>query len=283
MTREEAIKVVKKLEEVCYFSDTETEGLHTLIPELAESEDERIRKQLIETIDSIENFPNKKAALSYLEKPELVRHPPIAYTYPSDASRDEQLKMALLALLNSDLIKVAGKFTKQDLIDWVEKQKEQKPASTEDMPYITDEHFNEREPADSFKYKLAEYMTRGSTKKESPDGYTYHISAETILEMAKEELLKRGVVQKPAEWSEEDEKRVKQLIYDTEFIKAHYEKRKEKLGEQFNNALIRDCDEQIAWLKSLRPSWKPSEVCYGAKGDPDPAGEEQEEPEYSAF
>lgn len=57
---------------------------------------------------------------------ELVRHPPITYTYPSDASRDEQLKMALLALLNSDLIKVVGnKFTKQDLIDWVEKQKEQ--------------------------------------------------------------------------------------------------------------------------------------------------------------
>ena len=63
------------------------------------------------------------------------------------------------------------------------------------------------------------------------------------------------------ELSGEDEKRVKQLIYDTEFIKAHYEKRKEELGEQFNNALIRDCDEQIAWLKSLRlrPSWKPSE------------------------
>lgn len=65
--------------------------------------------------------------ISLSEEPELVRHPPIAYTYPSDASRDEQLKRALLALLNSDLIKVAGnKFTKQDLIDWVEKQKEEK-------------------------------------------------------------------------------------------------------------------------------------------------------------
>ena len=66
--------------------------------------------------------------LSFLEKqkehnPELVQHPPITYMYPSDASRDEQLKRAILALLNSDLIKVAGnKFTKQDLIDWVEKQ-----------------------------------------------------------------------------------------------------------------------------------------------------------------
>lgn len=58
------------------------------------------------------------------QKPELIQHPPITYTYPSDASRDERLKRAIIALLNSDLIKVAGnKFTKQDLIDWVEKQK----------------------------------------------------------------------------------------------------------------------------------------------------------------
>ena len=58
------------------------------------------------------------------QKPELVQQPPITYTYNSNASRDERLKAALLALLNSDLIKVAGnKFTKQDLIDWVEKQK----------------------------------------------------------------------------------------------------------------------------------------------------------------
>ena len=50
---------------------------------------------------------------------------------------------------------------------------------------------------------------------------------------------------KPVEWSEEDEKRIKQLIYDTEHIKAGYEKRKEQLGEMFNDALIKDCDEQI--------------------------------------
>ena len=78
-------------------------------------------------------------------------------------------------------------------------EKDQKPISTEDMPYITDKHFYEREPADSFKYKLAEYMTKCCTKKEGPDGFTYGISAETILKMAEEELLKRGVVQKPAE------------------------------------------------------------------------------------
>ena len=60
------------------------------------------------------------------QKPELVQHPPITFTYNSNASRDERLKAALLALLNSDLLKVkeGGYFTKQDLIEWVEKQKE---------------------------------------------------------------------------------------------------------------------------------------------------------------
>ena len=40
-------------------------------------------------------------------------------------------------------------------------------------------------------------MTKNCRKEDGPDGYTYHISAETILKMAEEELLKRGVVQKP--------------------------------------------------------------------------------------
>lgn len=59
------------------------------------------------------------------QKPELVQQTPITYTYNSNASRDERLKAALLALLNSDLLKVkeGGYFTKQDLIEWVEKQK----------------------------------------------------------------------------------------------------------------------------------------------------------------
>ena len=57
--------------------------------------------------------------------------------------------------------------------------------------------------------------------------------------------------QKSAEWSNEDEKRVKQLVYDTEAIRAGYEKRKEFLGNDFNDELIKDCDEQIKWLKSL--------------------------------
>ena len=152
-----------------------------------------------------------------------------------------------------------------NILRWADEHpKEQKPASTEDMPYITDEHFFEREPVDSFRYKLAKYMTQNCRKEESPDGYTYHISAETILQMAKEELIKRGVVQKPVEWSEEDEDIRQSIIKGIKWERDNTPVTVDKD--------IRKYDEQIAWLKSLRPSRKPSEVCYGAKGDPDPAG-----------
>lgn len=55
------------------------------------------------------------------QKPELVQHPAIGYMYNADAGRGEQMKQAILALLKSDLIQVAGRgFTKTELIDWVE-------------------------------------------------------------------------------------------------------------------------------------------------------------------
>lgn len=128
-----------------------------------------------------------------------------------------------------------------------EKQKEQKPNSTEDMPYVADERFYEREPADSFKYKLAEYMTKRCTKKEGPYGYSYSISSESILELAKEELIKRGVVQKPAEWSEEDENAITTAIRACRYMTENFE----NSTEQYEDATER--------LKSLRPGWKPSE------------------------
>ena len=151
-------------------------------------------------------------------------------------------------------------------IAWLEKQKEQKPNSTEDMPYITDEHFYEREPADSFKYKLAEYMTKCCTKKEGPYGYEYGISAESILKMAEEELLKRGVVQKPVEWSEEDEEMLEYIISDVNDAKQLYTTQEAKDM----------ADKEIAWLKSLRPHWEPSGVQMSALlavlNDPDNIG-----------
>lgn len=250
MTREEAINEIKSWD---FLEGKEIEAIHTLIPELRESEDERIRMKLCEFIsdtvgDEFDGYDiSKDAALAYLEKQKEQK--PIQ-------SDEEKEYVRVLKSLISDFIRDNYKTTDinfyQRIYDWLDgRHIEQKPISTEDMPYITDEHFYEREPADSFKYKLAEYMTKNCTKKEGPDGYTYGISAESILKMAEEELLKRGVVQKPAEWSEEDETRLTNtLIMLKEYAIYHYSKD--------------DVNKSVDWLenrfKSLRPSWKPSEI-----------------------
>lgn len=297
--------------------------LTEIFPELRESEDERIRKWLADYFSSIKKTVwihrdiTCEQILAWLEKQK--ENPKNAISIPADCVSDAKCEdrwhktanslpddgrdvLAKDALGNYLLASFDGAqwfvsvYDGEDhpvlhtppILEWCEihseKQKEQKPATTEDMPYITDEHFYEREPADSFKYKLAEYMTRCCTKKEGPYGYTYGISAESILKMAKEELLKRGElkeqkpinesnmheptldearkwneayekgyslgyengrnVQKPVEWSEEDEKIIQSLILE--------------VNKYVFFAGI-EANKIVSFLKSLRPSWKPRE------------------------
>lgn len=61
--------------------------------------------------------------------------------------------------------------------------------------------------------------------------------------------LQKQKEQKPAEWGEEDEEMIKMILGDLE-------------RERRNTTVNKDIqlyDEKIAFLKSLRPSWKPSE------------------------
>lgn len=67
MTREEAIKVVRNI----YQTDAEKEALETLIPELKESEDERIIKTLqkyVKTRNWNLGGPTQDEVLAWLEK-----------------------------------------------------------------------------------------------------------------------------------------------------------------------------------------------------------------------
>ena len=76
MDREEAIKIVRNI----YQTDAEKEALGTLIPELRESEDERIRNVLVSIVkwlgfDSsffVANSVTKSEVLNYLEKQKSV-------------------------------------------------------------------------------------------------------------------------------------------------------------------------------------------------------------------
>ncbi len=260
--------------------------LHNIFPELreSESEDERIRKWIIEELeitrdamsgknpysddpDIVARLKRLDEAIYYLEKqkePHFTKR---------NALFDEcvaKCDPAIMKKVSDKVDEMLGKEQKPSC--WnspvmthemiMEKQKEQKPNSSEDMPYIADENFYERAPADSFKYKLAEYMTKCCTKKEGPYGYTYAISAETILKMAEEELLKRGVVQKPAEWSEEDKK----ILDDVSHI---------LIGLNYIQ-IAKDYKQAVEKLIYASPSWKPSEEHLSALlaifNDPDNIG-----------
>ena len=115
-------EIFEKLKRV--YSQADSVGREIMereFPELAESEDERIRKWLIKSIH----------------------------------------------LIGVDRDICADQETMDKAIAWLERQKEQKPVETSD-----------------FKTKLAEYLQNNSPK----DGQ-YVISSESILEMAKEELI----------------------------------------------------------------------------------------------
>ena len=179
------------------------EWVESKLPELRESEDKRTQKAIIETINCLArgdtqfiSEETRQRYITYLKKQEHKEQ-------KTWSEEDEMIRKELIRLLSKmtdadDIIENYTPIPLRDFIAYLEKQG-QKPTSTEDMPYVADEHFYEREPADTFKYKLAEYMTKNCRKEEGPEGYSYAISAETILKMAEEELLKRGVVQKPTD------------------------------------------------------------------------------------
>lgn len=189
MTPKEAIERIKTRFDKWALDDKDLDAIQTIIPELAESENEKIRKYIIFIIDEYAKICKKEG---------------IIY--------NESLFI--------------------DAKAYLEKQKEQKPA---EWSGLTDK-------------KLAVETLRdvaGALKEHN----LYHGLQESLIDLAYD--IEHMYIVQPAEWSEEDEKRVKQLIYDTEHIRAEYEKRKKELDKSFNDELIKDCDEQITWLKSL--------------------------------
>lgn len=232
MTREEALQAIKAKMDY-YESDKRLRGaLETLIPELADSEDERIRKLVVNRVGTATEMTEslRELLLSYLEK-------------QKELPTNEEMLRTLRTEYEKGVADTIAKY----------EQKEQKPAewSEEDKYILKNIH--------DFVKENTINPNRVNCAKECLNWLN--------------SLPERFNLQPKTEWSEEDKKRIKQLIYDTEFIKAHYEKRKEELGEQFNNFCIEDCDEQIDWLKSLLPpkycencklkrsieNWKPSE------------------------
>lgn len=99
------------------------------LPEQPEGLEDEMAEMWLEWCEDVDYLVYASIARHFAEwgaehtkqKPELVQHPAIGYMYNADAGRGEQMKQAILALLKSDLIQVAGRgFTKTALIEWVE-------------------------------------------------------------------------------------------------------------------------------------------------------------------
>lgn len=131
-----------------------------------------------------------------------------------------------------------------DYLDYLEKLKpaEVREPSNDELQRHQDELYN-------FKVFAAKQA------KEHHISYVYDFEWNNFCA----EILSYFNEQNPVKWSEEDEKTRRNLMS----LLANM--RGDRITEE-------TYQKYYPWLKSLRPHWKPSEVCYGAKGDPDPAG-----------
>ena len=249
MTREEAIKII---ESNCSSSGSKLrEACAMFIPELTESGDEKIRKWLSDILDESnwrKDWPyTKQQVINYLEKQKdsdkamsaiekidkyIDTHTANAHDM-DDSNPDKKYYQGW----DDALGKVAGIL--QDIYS-NEKQKEQN---------IYKSSKSEIDFADRYSKDVWEKLM---SKFKAVEGYS--IGCNDVSDIVLNAILnafKWQKEQKPAEWSEEDERLLTKLMTFVDI-------------ECFD----RECNGQdvIAWLKSLRPQphWKPSEEQMGA-------------------
>lgn len=286
MTKEEAIEVVKEAMPTLW-KETK-EAIQTLIPELAESEDERIRKELLSFIESVQHSylcatDKRKKWIAYLEKQKEQK----PFGHNNDATINTELNAYVckqyqaLQEENGGVLSFARyQNLAMDIWKWC---KEQKPVewSEEDCAKIG-----------TLSSIIFDYAFHKDALDENNDLTGEYAELEDWLES----LPERFNLQPKVEWSEEDNRILYNVISYIGFA-AGQRGVKNDLFKEANNWLkflperfelqskqewseddeiIRDSIieyinsgniyatskvNMITWLKSLRqqPHWKPSE------------------------
>ena len=230
MTREEALKIVR--ENYPHFGTSEPwldleKALATLIPELRESEDERIYNEIMEFFRMnekrciVDNSYTKWIA--WLEKQKETAN---SFTDGVIEVRSFQRGIAEGRRL--------------------ERQKEQKHPNG---CFTCDEYKKGYEEGrrNGFTAGYNKAMKEVEQKEQKPVvtlGETYHVDT-----LGTQQVIAGKMPQKPAEWSEEDEEMLNSCISSIEEAKENRYAYKETDGDT-------SYDHEIDWLKSLRPQQK---------------------------
>ena len=203
-------------------------------------------------------------------------------------SEDERIRKALIGHLKAGVDFVSNGVTKAECIAWREKQKEQKPAewSEEDERKFLEIRCligNYRTGNDEYELyswidKIKDRVQPQPKQEWSEEdnnalvlfhelisfGYTERFcDAQTAEDMRRwlNERLKSLRPQPKQEWSEEDERKRQACISTINEVIDYERERWEDYNPGKPYRPIMKYDEQIDWLKSLRPQphWKPSD------------------------
>lgn len=240
--------------------------LEAIFPELAENEDERIRKELISQVEKSRHHPADKARwISWIEK-QKEQKPELPLMGGDTDTYFDDLRMTTKPLTSREWFNEGIKYAQR-------LQKEQKPSSK----------FN---PADWVVYDgpLGHAILQ---IKDVIDGrYSFVDNESTLLVEDSDKFLRPLTpkdVEKPAEWSEKDKAFLKVAIATcnryshkdiADWLKSLPERLnfqpkeewsdedEETIGTLINyfegDALDYSTDEMIRRIRALRPSWKPS-------------------------
>ena len=215
------------------------EALQTLVPELAESEDERARKWLLDY--AIEMIAGLESDISLSNYDGIKGHDPeaeaeLAQWQKARAYLEKQKDIEERWLEDRE-----GCFW--DGVAEGRKQKEQKPAAWS-------------EGDENMLWNIISIV--GESKSIQADEMLDWLKS-LPLNLKKKNEDVANLCSK--EWSEEDERMRNQLIYDVECHKKEglISAKQNKATKTLYDGIEKCYDEKISWLKSLRPSWKPSE------------------------
>ena len=225
MTREEAIKIVRNI----YQTDAEKEALATLIPELAESEDERIIRTLQDYVKNRNwplNGPTQDEVLAYLEKQKEC----LADNNKTSTDEDERIRKEINILYSdidaciTELLKARTDKDSESEGKALFKMEGLMVATLQDLSCIEDYLEKQKEPENTSASTMApscwqkEQKPKAKAKSPLSPHELYDAKIEGISQ-GRQDVLdhpEQFGLQKPAEWSKEERIILDSIIDDYE-------------------------------------------------------------------